>query len=1589
MQKTNLNISPIFDDFDESKNFHRILFNAGESVQARELTQAQTILQSQIERMGKHLFTEGAMVVPGGIKAIETQDVIKVDLTGISTWAALAAETGIHVKSASGMIYKVSKLFNAAGADPISAFIDFLTPGTNQEKKFIVNDAVTFFVYNSNGTQRNIGTASITAIAKGSWVKVQSGVYFVRGMFVRTDEQDYVVSKYTTDKTLKVGFKVNETIVTATDDATLYSNANGFPNQNAKGASRLKVTLSLTGLDIAAVDKDFIEIARFDGGSVSSKVDYTEYSIIEQAIARRTFETHGDYVVNDFGVDIKEHLNSGGNNGVYTAGNGGLETKLVAAVRPGIAYVKGYRVENIGIQNATFDKARDTASLNNAAYTADYGQYFLATNVLSLPDIDIKKKILLLDSGNVQRGTARVRAIRKDGANYRFYVFDIAMNTGYVVSNVAKIKYTDASSLFTADLTASVLYESNRSSLLFKLPVSSVKALYQSGVGSDTSYTVMRSFTLTTNGSGVVTASVGSDEFFAPVSNTDWFIALTGAASAGTQFVPVDSVVLGGTILGQQATITLAGEPNKTIKLIAPVLKTATVHKTKTLLTVTDEVINFPDTNRQKFTKADIYQLVSVKDNTTNADITGLFTIDNGQRDSWYENGRLVVKSGDLITRTVKVTYKYFAHSAGDYFTVDSYAGLTRQTIPSYKGQNLADYIDFRPLKNSADDFTAATVFGEILKPGDTIRADITYYLPRRDILVVNAEGNFQTIRGIPSLEPVVPDTPPDAMKLYELYIPAYTEKTSDVLVKLVDNRRYTMRDIGKLETRINNLEYYTTLTALETNTNKTEVLDPVTGNNRFKNGFAVDGFTDFRLADVEHPEWGASLDLNGKKLKSSFAQNEVGFTLGTATNAIKPSSVWMKPYTHQKVVDQPYATTTININPYAVFTWTGNIALTPDRDFWKDVVYAQPIIINNTIDLRGGAVEGKVWSSWIKTTYDELGGHRDWAWKQFRQDEYLTTFQESNYSSSTEGVVATQVQTFMRSIEIQFTCTNFRPFTRIYPFWDGVSVSADCKPNGGSYGDAIVTDSAGAVTGTFLVPTGKFKTGESVLRFTDSSTDSRDPNILTTSGSTTFMSGGSTETRQVTTTNTKVLTATTVVTGVRYEDPIAQTFLVPSDGGCFLTKFDIFFATKSSSVPVTLQLRTAYSGFPTSDILGQVTLNPDQVNTSADATAATTFTFNDPVLIEDGREYAIVLIANTQDYTVYIAEQGQNIIGSNMALSKQAYMGVFLTSSNSSTWNAHQNRDMKFAAYRAKFNTTAATLVFNCAAPVALPMPSNALTSTSGSNQVVARMPSHGMKVGDTVVIAGAVTGNGLVDTGLNGTKTVNAVTLDTFTFTATGSATATGAFGGDALTAAVNYPFNFFVNNVDAYIPDGTSVTWEYQYTSQTTRIKSGYLAMTPKTTLKLPSEGVVNTSSDLQLRVTFNTTKDNISPMIQNDGINAVLISPRVDASAKVFNYVSRDVKFDNPNTHARFYVGAKLPGTSGMKFYIKEYDTPDQDTGATPWVELIATNPIANSENYVEYEYHLDGTFIGYKIKVELTGSRDNPPDLSDIRTLAFA
>ena len=134
MQKTDLNVSPYYDDFDPADNFHRVLFRPGFAVQARELTTLQSIMQNQIERHGRHFFKEGSMVIPGQIGFTNNYYAVKLQSTFNS--ASISGYLNSYIGSTitgsiSGITARVIQVSAATTTDAPTLYVKYLTSATN------------------------------------------------------------------------------------------------------------------------------------------------------------------------------------------------------------------------------------------------------------------------------------------------------------------------------------------------------------------------------------------------------------------------------------------------------------------------------------------------------------------------------------------------------------------------------------------------------------------------------------------------------------------------------------------------------------------------------------------------------------------------------------------------------------------------------------------------------------------------------------------------------------------------------------------------------------------------------------------------------------------------------------------------------------------------------------------------------------------------------------------------------------------------------------------------------------------------------------------------------------------------------------------------------------------------------------------------------------------------------------------------------------------------------------------------------------------------------------------------------------------
>ena len=403
-QKTNLNVSPYFDDFDSSKNFLKVLFKPGFPVQSRELTSLQSILQNQVEDFASHMFKEGSMVIPGNSTFDDQYYSVKLNTTqfGIDLSFYIDKFVGKTITGqTSGTTAKIVKVaFPAESSivDNITLYVKYIT--SNEDfvfEQFLDGEVLSCTENVTYGnTTINSGTPFATlvdseATSIGSSASIDSGIYFIRGYFVEVSRQTIILDYYTNKPSYRVGLTITESLVSAAEDESLYDNAKGFTNYASPGADRLKISLTLSKKELTDnKDTNFVELFRVKEGKIQKVTSKTEYNNIRDYLAQRTFDESGSYAVDPFEITLQESLNNElGNNGAFfetektKQGNTPSEDLACLKIENGKVYVKGYDIE---ILNDVIDveKPRDTEE-NRTTVPLEVGYLFRVNNVTRTP----------------------------------------------------------------------------------------------------------------------------------------------------------------------------------------------------------------------------------------------------------------------------------------------------------------------------------------------------------------------------------------------------------------------------------------------------------------------------------------------------------------------------------------------------------------------------------------------------------------------------------------------------------------------------------------------------------------------------------------------------------------------------------------------------------------------------------------------------------------------------------------------------------------------------------------------------------------------------------------------------------------------------------------------------------------------------------------------------------------------------------------------------------------------------------------------------------------------------------------------------
>ena len=503
---------------------------------------------------------------------------------------------------------------------------------------------------------------------------------------------------------------------------------------------------------------------------------------------------------------------------------------------------------------------------------------------------------------------------------------------------------------------------------------------------------------------------------------------------------------------------------------------------------------------------------------TPSKDISFKFKSRNGQNGEFYNHGVLKRKNDEEAPQRKIIAYfsngYYESTDDGDITTANSYSSFDySKEIQNVNFIRNSDIIDIRPKVSdietvSEGDRSPLEFYGRsfnitgnsapnILASNEGILTDFSFYLGRIDRVYLTKDGAFQVKYGTPAEIPESPTSVDNALEIARISLPPYLYDVSNASKKFLEHKRYRMVDIKQLENRIKNLEFYTSLSLLETNTANLFVPD-ANGLNRFKSGFFVDNFTSF-LAQETSVEFKNSVDFKRKEARpkhyttqtdltqSLTGSGDLKFTNPDGTNIKKTNDIVTLDYTDVEWLKQSFGTRTESVTPFIVGFWLGALELLPASDSWTDQVRLEANIVQTegnftetletatrtlNIDPQTGFAPA-IWNSWVNnwTGQEEvLGSETRTAIQTVGNVTTTTTFEDTTLQIFDTGVatrtgnqtfiteqfdneslgdrvVSQDLISFARSRNIEFIIKNLKPNTQVYAFFDGVAVSEYCIP--------------------------------------------------------------------------------------------------------------------------------------------------------------------------------------------------------------------------------------------------------------------------------------------------------------------------------------------------------------------------------------------------------------------------------------------------------------------------------------------------------------------------------------------------------------
>lgn len=676
-------------------------------------------------------------------------------------------------------------------------------------------------------------------------------------------------------------------------------------------------------------------------------------------------------------------------------------------------------------------------------------------------------------------------------------------------------------------------------------------------------------------------------------------------------------------------------------------------------------------------------------------------------------NSNLTVSIGNGTEKVVLGSVEVFSVKTktpvdGKYWTVgvqSNQSNLTSLTWDGSKiselGENFQYYIKYRVEEAYSNDVEVVERDSYYYlrwinsrRPVDNTPLTITYnyYLARKDLVCLDMLGNVKIVEGVPADYGFerLPEVPLDHLTLAHIYNPpggSVISKSSNrkIYVSNVALTRFTMQDIQELLDRVRKIEYDQSILSLNeearkqgsTNSMTGIFTDPLLDLSKIDLVYQLEKDSSKSLHDVTIdfmnnicylPVRAETYDMYDKVLPASTAsQHDKLITLKRTGNS-------------KKVLSQSSATTSFAVNPYSKFPATPEINITPFMDSWIDDSIIEVLKTQNSSEIVSSSTRNV-------EAYNYQGARRA---DTITRNSVETAIGTRVETTSTESIIESKASKYIRSRTITIEGRDFNKVAgSVRCTFDGIPVKlTPVYPEQAESPDGTVqVDNTGKFTATFTIPKSTFMTGIREVRVESTNPGSVDN--YTGSAFALYQAVGTDRTiqRTVTTLTTVLLNRVTTVTTTHNVDPLGQTFIL--NRLSMISGIDIYFSqVASDTTPVTCEIREVVNGNITSTVLGHKTLsslditenNKRALRASTDATQATRFRFDDPVLLSANTEYAFVISSTSTDYSLWVSELGKNDIQSNKTVLTNPYLvGVMMSSSNNSSWTIHQTTDIKF----------------------------------------------------------------------------------------------------------------------------------------------------------------------------------------------------------------------------------------------------------------------------------------------------------------------